>query len=1006
MLYPAAVPRTVLMDLLWQGYAERSARLNLRQTLTRLRDALLTPDLLAADNQRVQLTVPVAAFTCDALRFRELVEACRRHDHSAITQCAACQARLQQALELYQGPFLANFPAVDSAPFTAWRLAQENYFAELFAEVRAALHPIVAPIGNLPPPLTSLIGRTAELTDLANKLQHAVYRCLTLTGPGGVGKTRLARALGNQVQAAFADGVWLVELAAVSPPATPTVSYPPLRAARATVVWLQDRIATAIGDALGLKFHANAHPSVEVAAYLRDKQMLLILDNFEHLVDGVDWLLTLLTTAPQLRLVITSRHRLPIQAQLVYEVAGLSVPPVPTAVGSPALTAPTCFTHYASVQLFIERAAAAQIPLVLDGATVAIIAQLCQLVAGHPLAIELAVAMLEQQSPAELLQAIQGDYRALSSEWRDLPTRQRSAEAVLQSAWRLLTPDEARLLTRCAVFRGGFTASAVKAIGKATADDLQALLHKSLIHPIGAGRFTLHELVRQFAAEQLAQTPTRQAVQTQHAAYYIDLAQTQERALHYDFAAQEVLQTELANLRTAWQWSATQGEPALLIKGAPSLFTFYRLTGLYHEAIQALESAFAGLRHHAADPTDPLTQWLLARLSVVAADFYRRTGALATSVAAATEALTLGQQLADPALQAAALHELARLAQVRGDFHAMQSLAEAGCTQAQLAGKGGPLAECLNAVGWARYSQQQPLAAIPYFQAALAALADAPNAHLEGRIRANLGQSYLATRAYVLAQHHFAEALVVQERLRDQEEILLTRFMLGELWTAVGDYAAAQAEFTQAHKLIELTANPYWRCWLQLRYGRWQQCAGDLTGARMTLTLARQTAQQSENRAFEHAALLELGALFLAQEQWAAAQPCYAESLALQSGPVHRADAQAGLALCALTAGQPGAAISYVERALALLAGHGTVAARDLFQLYWFCLRVLQATADPRALDLLHTTSELLHQDAAQFAEESLRQSFLTKVAVNRHLIAAAHAAGIVSPAGVRITPP
>ena len=359
MLYPAAVPRTVLMDLLWQGYAERSARLNLRQTLTRLRDALLTPDLLAADNQRVQLTVPAAAFTCDALRFRELVEACRRHDHSAITQCAACQARLQQALELYQGPFLANFPAVDSAPFTAWRLAQENYFAELFAEVRAALHPIVAPIGNLPPPLTSLIGRTVELTDLANKLQHAVYRCLTLTGPGGVGKTRLARALGNQVQAAFADGVWLVELAAVSPPATPTVSHPPLRAARATVVWLQDRIATAIGDALGLKFHANAHPSVEVAAYLRDKQTLLILDNFEHLVDGVDWLLTLLTTAPQLRLVITSRHRLPIQAQLVYEVAGLSVPPVPTAVGSPALTAPTCFTHYASVQLFIERAAAA-----------------------------------------------------------------------------------------------------------------------------------------------------------------------------------------------------------------------------------------------------------------------------------------------------------------------------------------------------------------------------------------------------------------------------------------------------------------------------------------------------------------------------------------------------------------------------------------------------------------------------------------------------------------------
>ena len=995
--------RTELATLLWPGYTAASALTSLRQTLDDLRKLLKPFGLLRATRHHVELRRDPALLWCDLHHFQALLRSQETHEHHTLADCAHCHLVRQEAVTVGQGILLDQLSDVNSPPFDAWLQAQRQHFAEQRTTAQAALALALtrAPcrLSNLSPPLTPLIGRATELAELVRKVQHPTYRCLTLTGPGGVGKTRLAQALGAQVQKHFPDGVWLVELAAVNQPPPHTVSNPPLSAEQVTAEWLHDRIATTIGDAVGLKFHANAHPSVEVATYLRNKETLLILDNVEHLVDGVDWLLTLLATAPRLRLVITSRHRLPIQAQLVYEVAGLSVPPAPTAELSPTLTAPAVFTHYASVQLFLERATAAQIPLPLDAATLAIIAQLCQLVAGHPLAIELAVALLEQQSPTELLQAIQNDYRVLSSVWRDLPPRQRSAEAVLRSAWRLLTPDEATLLARCAVFRGGFTAAAVQAIGDAPAAVLQALRHKSLIHPVGVDRFTLHELVRQFATEQLAQTPTLQAVQAHHAAYYMALAQAEERALLCDFAAQEAIHAELDNLRTAWQWCATQGEPALLIKGAPSLFTFYRLTGLYHEALQALESAILGLRRLinrvVADPAEPLTQWLLARLLVVAADFYRRTGALATSTEAATEALTLGRQLAAQALQGAALHELARLAQVRGDFHAMQNLAEAGCTQARLAGKGGPLVDCLNAVGWALYSQQQPLAAIPYFQAALDELTDAPNVHLEGRIRANLGQSYLATRAYVLAQHHFAAALVVQERLRDQEEILLTRFMLGELWTAVGDYDAAQAEFTQATKLIQLTANPYWRCWLYLRYGRWQQRHGDFTGAQMSLTLARQTAQQSENRAFEHAALLELGALFVAQEQWAAAQQCYEQSLTRQTDSSHRADAQAGLALCALAAGQSAAAVSYVESALELLARHGDVAARDLFQLYWFCLRVLHATADPRAHDLLRSAYQLLHQDAAQFEDDAQRRRFLAEVPAQRAIVEYAQSAGL-----------
>jgi predicted ATPase/DNA-binding SARP family transcriptional activator/Tfp pilus assembly protein PilF len=988
--------RTHLAALLWPGYTAPSARSSLRQALGDLRNLLDPFDLLHTTHRHVELRIASPLLWCDAQEIQALLTSPQPQEQPALTAGLMDRARLQQALTLAQGGFLANFPPTDSPPFEAWRQQRQQDFADQLAAAQSALATVIQRPSNLGPALTSLIGRATALAELAQKVAHPTYRCLTLTGPGGVGKTRLAWALGQQMQADFVDGVWFVELAAMSQPAiSPASDLPPITPLAATE-WVVDQIATAIGQTLGIKFQAGVHPSAEVTKYLRDKQLLLILDNFEQLTDGVDWLLTLLATAPQVRLVVTSRHRLPMQAQLVYAVEGLAVPPL----AEIATLASTSVTDYASVQLFLERATHAQLPLARDAATLAIIGQICRLVAGLPLAIELAVAMLESQSPAALLRALRDNYRALRSDWRDLPPRQRSAEAVLRSAWRLLTPSEADLLARCAVFRGGFTGAALQAIGAMAPDDLQALLHKSLIHTVGADRFVLHELVRQFAAEQLAQLPAVQAtVQERHATYYLNFAQRQEKALRCDFAAQEAIHGALDNLRAAWQWSAARGELALLTQGAPSLFTFYRLTGLYHEAIQQLESAGVTLRwRHATvidtvsttDPTAALAQGLLARLSVLAADFYRRTGALVTSAQAATEALTLGRRLADPALQGAALHELARLAQVRGDFRAMQSLAEAGCTQAALAGKGDPLADCLNAVGWALYSQQHPVAAIPSFQAALAALADAPNVHLEGRIRANLGQSYLAIHAYDLAQHHFAAALALQQRLRDQEEILLTRFMLGELWTAVGDYDAAGAEFTQANNLLQLTANPYWVCWLQLRYGQWQQRTGDFTGAQMTLTLARQSAQQSENRVFEHAALLELGALFLAQEQWAAAQRWYEQSLTLQPEPVHvhGADAPAGLARCALAAGQPAAAVAYVDRALELLAQHGVAAARDLFQLYWCCLSVLQATADPRADDLLRTATERLHQDAAQLADETQRHRFLTAVPAHRALLA------------------
>lgn len=491
------VTRATLAELLWQRYAPASARTNLRQVLTKLRDLLVPFDLLTSDYQTVQLVVDPAVVGCDALLFDDLFDACQRHEHLSLAHCPLCQTRLQQAAALYRGPFLANFGEVDSAPFGDWLQAQRDHYAARFVEIQGALRPVTLPLGNLPQPLTSLIGRTTELRELASKVLHPVYRCLTLIGPGGIGKSRLAIALGEQMRPTFVDGVWFVFLAALDPATAGTGANP----------HLHDRLATAISTALRLTLHGVKPPTEQLIEYLRTKTLLLILDNFEQLRAGTELLASLLQEAPYLRIVVTSRHRLPLQAQVTYQVAGLPLPPEK---GEERLTPAQVIDRYASLQLFVERAANALFPVTYDASTLTTISDLCRLLEGAPLGIELAVALLETQTPVEILHAVRTHYTALQTDLGDLPVRQRSAYAVLRTAWALLSAKEAQTLAHCSVFRGDFTLSAARQITDATPLLLEALVNKSLLHLTVTGadaesnRYTLDELVRQFAAEQLA----------------------------------------------------------------------------------------------------------------------------------------------------------------------------------------------------------------------------------------------------------------------------------------------------------------------------------------------------------------------------------------------------------------------------------------------------------------------------------------------------------------------
>ena len=315
---PHPIARTTLADLLWKEYAATSARVNLRQVLTHVRELLAPTNLLSVTHQHIGLAVESPAFWCDATAFAQIIETCQHHPHSSIQACTHCQTQLRQAATLYEGVFLENFPAIDSSAFTAWRQAQSIYFAALFATVQAALQYQTQPRSNLLAPSPALSTRTTELTYLVPKLMHPVYRWLTLVGPAGVGKTQLALALGEYVQRHFTDGVWFVEFRPPSPPITAS------NATMAKAVW-HEYIATAISRALGWGGQGTTQTKQQLCAYVNKKEMLLILDRFDLLGDGADFIVQLLQSSPRLRVLVTARTRPHLQSQLLYRVEPQSV---------------------------------------------------------------------------------------------------------------------------------------------------------------------------------------------------------------------------------------------------------------------------------------------------------------------------------------------------------------------------------------------------------------------------------------------------------------------------------------------------------------------------------------------------------------------------------------------------------------------------------------------------------------------------------------------------------
>jgi predicted ATPase/transcriptional regulator with XRE-family HTH domain len=376
---------------------------------------------------------------------------------------------------------------------------------------------------NLPRPPTPLVGREVEVARIAEILAGPECRLLTLTGLGGIGKTRLAVATAERLAGSFADGACFVPLAVVTAPES---------------IW------TAVGSALGLQVRNADEPKAQLTGYLRSKQLLLVLDNLEHLLEGMAIVADIVQEAPDVRVLATSRERLGLSGEWVLDIHGLGVPaPVPAADGE----LPANWERSSAVVLFMQAARRANPEFVVQAADYPAIVQICQAVEGIPLGIELAAAWVRILTCHEIATEIERSLDLLATAARDVPQRQRSLRAAFEHSWRLLPEEECNILQALSVFSGGFTRKAGEAVAGATLLSLAALMTKSLAVRTDDGRYDLHDIVRQYAAEKLEKAGEVAAVRRRHWQYFMNLAQAADAARNSPEHMALVDQLELEN---------------------------------------------------------------------------------------------------------------------------------------------------------------------------------------------------------------------------------------------------------------------------------------------------------------------------------------------------------------------------------------------------------------------------------------------------------------------------
>lgn len=508
----------------------------------------------------------------------------------------------------------------------------------------------------LPQPATPFLGREVELHEISRLLADPHCRLLTITGPGGMGKTRLALQTAVTQQPHFRDGVAYVSLRPLKSP---------------------NFLAATIANALNLTLAGQPDTRSQLLYLLSQREMLIFLDNFEHLLDGVDLIADILAQASGIKLLVTSRQRLDLQEEWSFALGEFNLPAAPTAAEMEASSA---------VALFTQSARRADSSFNLTPADYAAVAQICRLVGGLPLGIELAASWTRLLSCAAIAQEIEHGLDFLAVSTRNMPPQHQNLRTVFDQSWALLVPAEQQLLQALTIFQGGFSRPATVAVADATLPLLSSLIDKSLLRRHGPDRYSLHELIRQYAGERLqADRSVYQGVAARHGRYFLTWLADSEADLfsHLRGRVFEQLTANVDDLRTAWAWGLAQRQWDLLLRAARTYPTCYELHSWNQEGLRSLIDTTNQLQPLVtAEPAEPAARLLLGAMLGSRGWFHFRCGQMAEARAALDESLPHIRASAphpekERSLQFA-LFQLSMVAYISGDYATAENALDEG----------------------------------------------------------------------------------------------------------------------------------------------------------------------------------------------------------------------------------------------------------------------------------------------------------------------------------------
>lgn len=786
---------------------------------------------------------------------------------AALRQYESCRRILEQELgappsgettRLYEQIRTGNFNKMEpkGAPWQGDKASEH-------AVTPSLLRPVVSSrLHNLPTNLAPLVGRNEQLTQLRSLLDGRTQRLLTIVGMGGMGKSRLALALLEQLAAEtpapFPHGVWFVSLSGVT----------------AHADRLSDALAGATLKALDVITFSPDALQRALFHYLTARRLLLVLDNFEQfLVEehvaaaATAFLHALLHAAPGVTLVVTSRLPLQLLAETVIRLVGLPVP------GGAAATADKRdVANYESVRLFVYHAQRALPSFALCDHTLTAVIDLCRTLSGMPLAIELAAALTPHFTPSELVIAIRQNLALLASSRRDLDARHRQFSAVLQSSWQLLSDREQQVLTQSAIFVGRFSRAAAQAVTGATVSELAGLVDKALIQQPGVGVYQLHELLRQFANDKLQQNHQEAlAVANRHSDYYLSFVAQREQMLARQAPRQAVegIQGEVDNVRQAWAWAADHTTMAhvatticaRLAKSAYSLWQFYLITGLYTEGVAAFRQAVEGAQAACAaldaptalqgstDESMPgqasdaaaLRGWQSVLSSLLAFEAYLlgTQGKYNVTQPVAEQAIALGVVYGNHEAELLGLAAMVQAHYYQGKWGAAQSYTEQLLERVQqLQGVTTP-SESYYDAGMIAYLYLGVIAknADDYAQAQryitqVLELCQ-PLGKLRGVMHARLNLANLARykQDYTAARQDYERVLQIAAELGYRRGEAITRYELADVMRGQGEYTRALAELEHALAILREIGEPFHENYALIDIGRIYAYLGDYAQA-------------------------------------------------------------------------------------------------------------------------------------------------------------------------------